>query len=804
MVRRGILFLLFLLTPALLHAELMVIQIDVNGVTRGEFFVERESSGHFLLPAADIPALGLLLDPQTLTTIGDTNYFSLVEFPEISSNFDEGQLTLTLTSPPQYLPTSIVDFFRQQHTQVHRPLDTSAFVNYRLAFETDSRMDGSTSGLASEIGWRRRNLLILSGQRYETSNEESRFTRQMTTATWEWRDELRRFIAGDAITPAELIVPPVRFGGVTISRNFDLDPAFIQYPTFDYAGSIAGPGEIDIYQNGYKLRTEKLQPGPFQLENLTGAAGYGDIELILRDQFGRETRLRSPYYLTDQLLKPGLQEYSYSAGLLRDGYGTSEDHYTSAALLGRHRYGWSRRLTAGYSLQAGEGLLMLSPHLDILAGTAGIVSLAAGGSTGDQGGGGASLFRYVFNRRPFSTSFEYQFFSEGWQTLSETARSGATLQQQIRGTIGWGSLAAGSLSINAAQRNFYNSSAQTSLGASYSRRLFNQVSCNLFLQQTRDESSNLSAFAILTYSPPERPQTALRFERQTGSSSQAVDVQKNTPAGVGYGYLATAGHRSDDSGSASYLETSGEQHSRYLNIRGRGYYEGGEAGAATALSLAAAGALTWVGGHFEPSRPVEDSFALVRVGTLPEVKVYRNGEEVGRTNEKGLALIPGLSSYYDNRISIDDTDIPIDQRISKIEYYLSPPARSGSCIDFDVVRSQPVTGHLYLQRGTDLFPLEYREVELINAAGKSLTIPTGRGGEFYFAPDDFQAEVETEPVTKGCDSLLRPKAAGDLSPRYRAILWIDDTERTFNIEVPVSDAIFIDLGKIIFDADQEF
>jgi outer membrane usher protein len=444
---------------------------------------------------------------------------------------------------------------------------------------------------------------------------------------------------------------------------------------------------------------------------------------------------------------------------------------------------------------------MLSPQLDLLAGTAGIASLAAGGSTGRQGGGGSGLLRYVFNRRPFSTSFEYQIFSERWQTLSETARAGVALQQQIRGTIGWGSLTAGSLTINAAQRKFYHGSPQTSLGAMYSRRLFDKVSCNFFIQQTRDERSNLSAFAILTYAPADRPQTSLRLEVQAKTSSQAIDVQQSAPAGAGYGYLVTAGHRSGESDSAVYLETSGEQHSRYLNIRGRGNYESGDTGSATALSLSTAGALTWVGGHFEASRPVEDSFALVRVGTLPGVKVYRNGEKIGHTDKNGLILIPGLSSYYDNRISIDDTDIPIEQRISKVEYYLSPPARSGSCIDFDVVRSQPITGHLYLQRGEDLSPVEYREVELTNAAGHKLAIPTGRGGEFYFAPDDFPAEVGAEPALKGCDALIKPKEAAELSPRYRATLWIDGIERTFYIEVPVSDALFIDLGKVVVDAD---
>lgn len=800
-VWRCVLLVFFLLIPVCLRAELMVIQIDVNGVTRGEFFVERKSTGDFLLPVADLPALGLLLTPQTTTTIGDVSYFSLDDFAEIISSFDESLLTLALTSPPQYLPASIIDLSRQPQKEVLWPLESSAFVNYRLEFETDSRTTGSSSGLASEVGWRRRNFLFLSGQRYESSGEESRFIRQMTSTTWEWRDDLRRLIVGDAITSAGLIVPSVRVGGVTISRNFDLDPAFIQYPTFDYAGAIAAPGEIDIYQNGFKLRTEKLQPGPFLLENLTGASGYGDIELVLRDQFGRESRLRSPYYLTDQLLKPGFQEYSYSAGLRRDSYGSSQDGYSAAVLLGNHRYGWNRTLTVGYSLQAGDGLLMISPHLDVLAGNLGIVSLVVGGSAGNPGGGGAGLLRYTFNRRPFSANFEYQFLSEKWQTLSETG-SGASLQQQIRGAIGWGSLATGSLTLNVAQRKYYDGAPQTSFGAMYSRRLFDAVSCNLFIQKSSDESSNLSSFVILTYSPIARPQMALRFEEQSGESSQSIDVQQSVPAGAGYGYTASAGQRSGDSGSATYLESSGEHHGRYLNVWGRGYFESGDNGTATDVFLSTAGALTWVGGHFKPSRPVADSFALVRVGTLPEVKIYRNGEEVGRTDENGLALIPGLSSYYDNRISIDDTDIPIDQRITKVEYYLSPPARSGSCVDFAVVRSQPITGHLDLRRGNDLTPVEYREVELVNAAGQRLTIPTGRGGEFYFAPDDFLADAGGKKGVKGCDAFIKPKEARELSPRYRASLSVDGKEVIFNIEVPVSDAIFIDLGRIVVDVEQ--
>lgn len=795
-------FFLFsqILLPCCLYAEMIVLQIDVNGVPRGEFFVEREASGNFLLPIADLSNLGLLIKPQEIWVVDDVSYFSLKEFPEISLSLEESSLTLSIVSPPQYLPQSVIDLSWRQTEKVQRPHEASTFVNYRLSYDTDSRSNGSTSGLASEVGLRREDFLILSGQRYETSSEKTRFIRQMTTVTWENRDELRRFIVGDAVTPATLLAPSLYLGGVTISRNFDLDPSFIRYPTFDYTGSIESPGEIDVYQNGYKIRTEKLPPGPFHLENLSGIPGYGDIEVVLRDQFGRETKLSTPFYLSEQLLKPGLQEYSYSAGLLRDGYASIDDSYSSAILLGVHRYGWSRNLTVGYTLQAGDGLVMVAPQMDIRARTAGVFSLSAGANAGSQGGG-AALLRYAYSHRPFSGSLEYHFFSEGWRTLSGTTMNSSLPQQRLRGALSWGSLSTGSLSLDAEQRSFYDSSSQTSLGAMYSRRIFSHVNLNLFLRQTRNIVNEGSIFAVFTYSPGEKLQASLRLDLQRDKSSQELDIQKNTPSGAGYGYVATAGHRSDDAGGATYLDLSREQHSRYMNLWGRGYFESGGTGTETAFSLAAAGAFTWVGGHFEPSRPVDDSFALVRVGALPDVTVYRNGEEVGRTNAHGLLLVPGLSSYYDNRISLADTDIPIEYQLKKVDYYISPPARSGSCVDFGVVSSQPVTGRFSFRQKGRVTPLEYREVVLVNSLEEKLTIPTGQGGEFYFDPQDFTSLQEAEREVKGCEALLDLAGEKTVLPRYRATVWLADKEQTFNLEVPASEDLFVDLGEIVIDVE---
>ena len=104
------------------------------------------------------------------------------------------------------------------------------------------------------------------------------------------------------------------------------------------------------------------------------------------------------------------------------------------------------------------------------------------------------------------------------------------------------------------------------------------------------------------------------------------------------------------------------------------------------------GGLTFVKDSLNFSRPLQDSFALAKVGDLIGVRVYLNNQEIGRTGNSGKVLIPDLGSYYENQISINDKDIPIEYTLAEVMKYVSPPFRSGSYVEVGATKVQDFKG----------------------------------------------------------------------------------------------------------------
>ncbi len=57
------------------------------------------------------------------------------------------------------------------------------------------------------------------------------------------------------------------------------------------------------------------------------------------------------------------------------------------------------------------------------------------------------------------------------------------------------------------------------------------------------------------------------------------------------------------------------------------------------------------------------------------MKVYSSNQLVGVTDKKEEVIVPNLVSYLDNRLSIEDKDIPVNYDISEIVKYVSTPYR---------------------------------------------------------------------------------------------------------------------------------
>jgi hypothetical protein len=128
----------------------------------------------------------------------------------------------------------------------------------------------------------------------------------------------------------------------------------------------------------------------------------------------------------------------------------------------------------------------------------------------------------------------------------------------------------------------------------------------------------------------------------------------------------------------------------------------------------------------------------------------------------------------------------------RVRLNVSPPLRSGSCINFPLQKYQAFTGTLTVGDKDGHAPLAYAELNLATPAGH-VTFWTGGKGEFYL--DSQQVEFDLA-AHQGCESLKKP---GAFLPAGVYPLTVKREGEIFHSEItipPVSDQ-FAELGEIV-------
>jgi outer membrane usher protein len=240
----------------------------------------------------------------------------------------------------------------------------------------------------------------------------------------------------------------------------------------------------------------------------------------------------------------------------------------------------------------------------------------------------------------------------------------------------------------------------------------------------------------------------------TQRSGGSVGVQKSLPLGEGFGYQL----RSNVEGS---LPVTGFGQVAYQGPYGT--YTGAYArnGAVDSGSLTAAGALVLVDGALMASRPVQDGYAVLSVPGLEGVRGFLNNQEVGRTDWRGYLMVPRLQSYYGNRVSVSDGDVPLDYEIGQTEQVIATPLRGGAMVRFDVRHMQSVTGALRVEAGGRATVPAFGELVAI-AGARRIASPVGARGEFWLTDlpaGRHPAQIEFREGTCSFD-LVVPEDAG--------------------------------------------
>jgi outer membrane usher protein FimD/PapC len=390
-------------------------------------------------------------------------------------------------------------------------------------------------------------------------------------------------------------------------------------------------------------------------------------------------------------------------------------------------------------------------------------SVAWSDAEGRRDGIGGSA-NYLYLGRNLSFNLLLRSFTRDYSNISlETTQD--RIKYEASAGASYFSSILGSLSLGIAATKKYIGSDTKTILASYSRKITDRS--NIMATFKRDMESNVSEFMIgLNYYFKYGISASSSYQRADKTSSERIQVIKNLPLGEGIGGRAAFEANQAEPKNFNNYNLQLQYNAKY----GQFGSEFISTNRVETYSLTAAGGITFVKDSFNFTRPVQDSFAVVKVEDLKGVRVYLNNQEIGRTSKSGKVLIPNLGSYYDNQISISDKDIPIEYQISEVLRYVSPPLRSGSYVKFGATKIQSFIGTLKIKLGQEVKPLEYIEFKLM-VEGKELLFPTGKGGEFYF-----------ENVRPG---------------EYRGELKYLDKNYSFNIIIPKSDDVIVDLGEII-------
>lgn len=736
--------------PAFAQEQRAVLDLVVNEVPEGEVLVIIRGSDA-LISVSSLRDAGLERIEGTIERIGTDEFVSLASLaPRVAFVIDEQDLDLTLTVDPVLLAERATNLRIGEPADLVFRSDTSGFVNYALGWSDDrNQYDLFTESAVNTRGALVYNTLSANG---------GTVVRGTTNVTLDQRASMRRWVVGDTFATTGVLGAAEPIAGISVSREFALAPYFIRYPSLSLSTPITLPSVVEVRVNDRLVSQERVAPGRMVLENLPLTTGRNDARIVVRDPFGGTREISTSYYLTTSVLAAGVHDYQYSLGARRNALGTRSWDYSSPALLARHRVGLTEDLTAGGRLEVTSGLASAGPSVNLRL-PYGELEASVAASRTSTGWGSASLVSYMYAGRSASAGGSIRLTSDRYRNLSlilETDRPSA--EWSVFGNVP----ATSRVSVTAQHSHLSlrdrvsRERSEILASVALTRR------ANMAVSGSRVQDAygrRFDAFAGVTVQMGHVTASTALVRDANGTRSM-VEAQQSLPVGTGYGFQVRTenGPRDVIAGAAQYQNRYGRYELRREGLDGQ-YHS----------RLSAAGALVGIGGQVFASRPVQNSFALVRVPGVKGVRGFASHQEVGRTDGRGNLLIPDLQSYYGNILSIADADIPLEYTIPGVGMTLAPPYRGGALALFPVQRAQSTTGTVVIVSGGEERIPTYGELRL-DVNGQEVASPVGTAGEFYFE---------------------------NLPSGGHAAIVIDQTGScAFTLNVPSSDTSIVSLGKV--------
>ncbi len=675
------------------NLEILLLSVKINGVKIPDIttaYLDKQQQ--LWISDKDLVSWGQgsLTSEQSFLIINNEKYFQLGSFKDLKYTLDKQSLNLDVNLAANHLSTTIIDDKKKQLSAI-RPTLPGLYLNYDAAVQHNSLTKTINYSTFTELVFFNRYGVGVNTLLFKNLSTRPKSIRLETSWTQDQPENIARWRLGDAITSATYWSGAVRFIGAQYATNFNTQPNLITFPQPNIKNVAVLPSTVSVFVNNVLMDNVTVKPGPFIINNIPVVTGSGDVSVITQDLLGRQQVIVVPYYTSQPLLKSGLSAFSYETGVARENFGLQSNDYSNFIASGTYSRGISDTLTAGWHAELLPQQQTLGFTGRYLLNHYGILSSSVAGSLHHAKTG--VLGAIGFNR-------ESLYFSHGIQAIISSAdfrRIGLLPKQLspraiIQAHIGKSFDNAGTISASytltknrdplSIEPTIIQIPDSQIITTSYNRNFLKNIYFNLSVVTNLYNHRGNQIMATLSYvfRNTHFITTNTSYQPSNHSNQEIVQLSKNIPIGVGDWYSLYAAKIKNSynmQGEYSMQTDVGTFAAKASRISNRNN-----------LELDARGSMLYFAENIFFSRPIIDSFALVKIPELKEIPVFYRNQFTGITNNSGSVLIPNILPYQSNNISINAKDLPLSTIIESTNQEVTPYYRSGILVKFPIRKAQ--------------------------------------------------------------------------------------------------------------------
>jgi outer membrane usher protein len=732
------------------NGEDLYLEIVLNGSDTHKIAHFVHSGDAFRISADGLRKLGFRLPAQSESTLDPAS------LPGVAVHYDEAAQRLEITAPPDLVEQDVA-ILNARSNQVPQPTASPGLlVNYDLYTARDNH-DATNLSLFTELRafntWGVFSNTALTRTIDVTGiGTRTDSVRLDTTFSHSFVDQALSLRFGDLISGALDWTRATRLGGIQLQRNFALQPELITFPVPAFYGQASLPSTVDLYINGLKQYSSDVPSGPFQLNTVPVVNGNGQAEVVITDAMGRQRSIAFPFYTTNELLRPGLSDYSLELGFVRENYGLSSFSYASdPAFSGTWRRGLSNWLTIETHGEAVSGLTEGGAGAVIAVGGAGVLNASFAVNNDHGMSGRQAELGYNWRNDRFNFSLDSLRTFGGYRdiaskySLPPPKRSDRAIAGMILG-------GAGSIGISYVALEYPGMARSRYASAYYYRLLDSRVAFNFSANQNLDLSSDRSLFLGLSIALHNNVSASLSAQHDRTGNLATLDVSKpvNPDGGLGWhlraqdgsaqhGGLAEIGYNAQDGQILAGVENFNGNTLGYVDL---------------------SGALVVMDRQFFLSRRIDDAFAVVSTDGVANVPVMLENRPIGITNSRGDLLVTPLNAYQRNKLSIDPMKLPVNVDIARVNAEAVPSDRAGTLVRFGIATVHAASVILHGENGK---PVPEGSTAILRGASASPAI-VGYDGMTYLENLGAHNALDVQTVRGHCTARFDYQPQGPTVP----------------------------------------